>query len=55
MIDFGIVKPKIIKYESVNLSADKQVKLEKLFKTMGYYLFKEDSDTIAINRKEIKL
>lgn len=55
MIDFGTVKPKIIKYESVNLSADKQVKLEKLFKTMGYYLFKEDSDTIAINRKEIKL
>lgn len=55
MINFDIIKPKIIKYESVNLETEDQKKLVTLLKNEGYYVFNEFCDTVGINLKKIKL
>lgn len=55
MIDFGAIKPKMIKYESVNLSKEDQYKLIVLLKKNGYYLFQEFGDTVGVNLSKIKL
>lgn len=55
MIDFKAIKPAIIKYESVNLNSEDQVKLIILLKKYGYYLFQEFGDTVGINLSRIKL
>lgn len=55
MINFNTIKPVIIKYESVNLNTEDQVKLIILLKKYGYYLFKEFGDTVGINLSKIKL
>lgn len=51
MLNFNVVQPKIIKYESVNLKEEQQVELISFFKSKGYYVFKEVNDTLAINLK----
>lgn len=55
MIDFGAVSPKMIKYESVNLSKEDQYKLIVLLEKNGYYLFQEFGDTVGVNLSKIKL
>lgn len=55
MIDFSFIKPKIIKYEYVNLNKEDQNRVCFLLKKQGYYLFNEFGDTIGINLKNIKL
>lgn len=55
MLDFSIIKPSIIKFESVNLKIEDQNNLVLLLKSKGYYLFNEFGDTIGINLKKIKL
>jgi FkbM family methyltransferase len=55
MLDFSIIKPNIIKYESVNLKIEDQKNLILLLKSKGYYLFNEFGDTIGINLKKINL
>lgn len=55
MIDFGAIKPKMIKYESVNLSKEDQYKLSVLLEKNGYYLFQEFGDTVGVNLSKIKL
>lgn len=55
MLNFNITKPNIIKYESVNLKIEDQNNLSMLLKSKGYYLFKENGDTVGINLKKIKL
>jgi FkbM family methyltransferase len=55
MINFKTIKPTIIKYESVNLNSEDQVKLIVLLKKYGYYLFQEFGDTVGINLSKIKL
>ncbi|CAM3019595.1 methyltransferase, FkbM family [Flavobacterium succinicans] len=55
MIDFGAIRPKMIKYESVNLSKEDQYKLKVLLEKNGYYLFKEFGDTVGVNLSKIKL
>ena len=55
MIDFGFIKPRIIKYESVNLNSEDKGKLMDLLKKQGYFLFQEFGDTIGVKLSEIKL
>lgn len=55
MLDFEKVKPKIIKYESVNLNIETQLDTISLLKKEGYYIFHEFGDTIGINLHKIKL
>ena len=55
MIDFNVVKPRIIKYESVNLNRDDQKNIMIFLKENGYYLFQEFGDTVGFKLQEIKL
>ena len=55
MINFDVIKPKIIKYESVNLEIEDQKALVALLKNNGYYVFNELGDTVGINLKNIRL
>ncbi len=55
MIDFSILKPKLIKAEFVNLSKEEKVKIRKLLYNQGYYVFFEGLDIIGVNLNKIKL
>ncbi|MFV8373858.1 FkbM family methyltransferase [Flavobacterium sp. LB1P71] len=55
MIDFSVVMPYIIKYESVNLNNEDQTDLMLLLNEQGYFLFKEFGDTIGVNLKKVKI
>lgn len=48
MIDFRQVKPKLIKFESVHLSAEKKLATVKLLKSHGYKIIDERRDMIAL-------
>lgn len=47
MIDFSLVKPKIIKFESIHLQSAQKAELYRLLANHGYKLIKESMDTIA--------
>lgn len=55
MIDFDIIKPKIIKYEYVNLNIEDQKALLLLLNNNGYFMFNEFGDTVGVDLKKIKL
>lgn len=55
MIDFNIIRPNIIKYESVNLNQNDKIKLEYLLIHHKYFLFDEMGDTLAIDLNRVKL
>ena len=55
MIDFECIKPKKIKYESINLKEDEKNNLELLLENQGYFVFTEFGDSIAIKLNKIKL
>lgn len=55
MIDFTVVKPCAIKYESVHLNDYEKSTLRELLKKQGYFVFDEFGDSIAFNIKKIKL
>ncbi len=54
MFDFENIKPKIIKFESINLDDKDLIKLNNFLTKKKYYLFKEKGDTIAINLRKVK-
>lgn len=55
MIDFNLINPKMIKFESVSLSNEDYKSVKLLLEEKGYYVFKEFNDTIAVNLKKIQL
>lgn len=55
MIDFDMIKPKLIKYEFVGLTDVDLKKSFDLLETNGYYLFKEGGDIIGVNLQLIDL
>jgi FkbM family methyltransferase len=55
MIDFDVIKPKVIKYESVNLNNEDQNAVGLLLREQGYFIFKEFGDSIGVDLKKIKL
>jgi FkbM family methyltransferase len=55
MIDFNCLKPKIIKFENVNLSIADLKSANEILLLNGYYIFKEGNDTIALDLKKINL
>lgn len=55
MIDFSRLKPSILKYESVNLSAEDKRKSLNFLQEKGYYLFNESGDTVAIDLHKMKI
>ncbi|MEN9907177.1 MAG: hypothetical protein RLZZ540_318 [Bacteroidota bacterium] len=55
MIDFMLIKPKLIKYEFVGLSDIDLKKSFELLKTNGYFLFKEGGDIIGVNLETLDL
>jgi len=55
MIDFTTFKPKLIKYESVNLDTSSYLQSIKFLKEKGYFVYKEMNDNIAVNLSKIKL
>jgi len=55
MLDFNMLKPKIIKFEIVNLNELDFELSKKLLLNQGYYLIKEGNDMVAIDLKRIKL
>lgn len=55
MIDFKKIKPKIIKFESVNLNDSDRMNANMLLKMNGYYLFNEQGDTIGLNLNSLRL
>jgi hypothetical protein len=48
MVDFNIVRPRIIKYEHGCLEEKEQTQLQKLLYSSGYKYFVQGNDTIAI-------
>lgn len=48
LIDFSVIKPYFIKYESCNLSSSDRMEAEDILRKAGYRLFEEHGDTIAI-------
>lgn len=48
MIDFSQWKPRLIKYEHINLASLDKASVERLLRAQGYYLFEEKSDTVAV-------
>ena len=48
MIDFGQVKPKLIKFESIHLSPEKKLSTVRLLKSNGYKIIDERRDMIAL-------
>lgn len=55
MIDFKIIKPKILKFERVNLSVEDINLVNNLLKKQDYYIFKEDNDVVAVDLKKVRL
>jgi FkbM family methyltransferase len=55
MIDFKKMRPKIIKFEFVNLEVLKRQQLNKFLQDEGYILFNEGEDTIALDLKKVFL
>ncbi len=55
MIDFKIIKPKILKFESVSLSLEDINSVNNLLKEQGYYIFKEGNDVVAVDLKKVRL
>jgi FkbM family methyltransferase len=55
MIDFKIIKPKILKFESVSLSVEDINSVNKLLKMQDYYIFKEGNDVVAVDLKKVRL
>lgn len=55
MLDFSEMRPKIIKYESVNLKIEEVKELKVLLKQKKYYSFVEKGDTIAVDLERIRL
>ena len=48
MIDFSNIKPKLIKYEYVNLDHEQQEESIKLLKNNGYSIDIENEDAIGV-------
>jgi FkbM family methyltransferase len=55
MIDLKIIKPKILKFESVSLSVEDINSVKNLLVKQGYYIFKDGNDVVAIDLKKIRL
>lgn len=55
MIDFKIIKPKILKFESISLSSEDIDSINDLLEKQDYYIFNEGNDTVAVDLKKIKL
>lgn len=55
MLNIDVLKPNIIKFENVHLKNFEERELERKFKGEGYFIFKENNDTIALNLNVIKL
>lgn len=55
MVDFKLLKPAIIKYESVNLSQSDENDAIRSLEKNGYYVFKEGGDSFGLDLKVIKL
>lgn len=55
MINFKAIKPKIIKYEFCNLSVKDNQAAKKTLEYLGYFLFNEGNDMIAVDLRQIKL
>jgi FkbM family methyltransferase len=55
MIDFKIIKPKIIKFESVSLSVEDIKSVNNLLKMKDYYVFQEGNDVVAVDFKKVRL
>lgn len=47
MIDFDVVRPRIVKYEHVSLSEADRTRTERALTAQGYRLFREGGDTVA--------
>lgn len=54
-IDFAVLKPKIIRFEYMNLEEQKTVNAIRLLKQHGYYCYYEAMDVVALQPKEIVL
>ena len=48
MIDFDVIKPKIIKYEHGCIDKGEQLQLHELLRSEHYDYFTQGNDTIAI-------
>ena len=55
MIDFDRINPKMIKFENVSLSKKDNNLVNSLLVKQGYYIFKENNDTVAVDLNRIKL
>jgi FkbM family methyltransferase len=55
MIDFKLIKPKIIKYEYVSLSDSEISFTRELLNKNGYFTFEEGGDIIAVDLKRVML
>jgi hypothetical protein len=55
MIDLKIIKPKILKFESVSSSVEDINSVNILLEKQGYYIFKEGNDVVAIDLKKVRL
>jgi FkbM family methyltransferase len=55
MVDFKLLNPKMIKFESVNLNLKEKIASKNLLIKYGYYNFDEFGDTISIDLKRIKI
>lgn len=55
MIDFNVFKPKMIRFESVNLSREDQINAAILLKSYSYHYFIDGTDSFALDLAYIKM
>jgi FkbM family methyltransferase len=55
MIDFNILKTKMIKFESVNLLKGDAELAFRYLEEKGYHMFNESGDTIGVNLRKLRL
>ena len=54
-VDFNKLQPLIIRFEYANLSEEDTVTVIRLLKQNGYYCFYEDTDVVAVKKRQVKL
>lgn len=51
MIDFAVIRPRLIKYEHAHLTPAESTNIQQLLRQNGYRLFRQGNDSVAVNRR----
>ena len=55
MFDFEEYQPRLIQYEHIHLSEEKQLAVKNRMSQYGYHLFEKKNDTFALHKNQITI